>query len=104
MDEFKLPEGQGAPTPTPRFKISNENVVVHNGGSAQGVTIPVRRKIGRDTVTVMEQLGTGNAVLQTHHAIHHDENGHEHIVVNGKYVKLSHTNLKVIRRETVKRG
>ncbi len=86
------------------FRITNQNAVVSNGGSGKGTVVAVRRHIGRDTVTVMENLGTGDTQHQSHHAIHLDESGAEHIIVNGKYVKLSNTTLKVVRRETVKRG
>ncbi len=95
---------QVAAAPKPRFKITNQNVVVSNGGSGAGVTRVVRRHIGRDTFSVTERLGSGNSVSQSHHAIHHDENGVEHVILKGKYVKLSDQNFHIVRKETVKRG
>lgn len=90
--------------PKAQFKITNQNVVVNNGGSGRGVTVTTRRHVGRDTITVQERLGTGDSRSLRHHAIHLDQNGVEHVIVRGKYVKLSNMRFNIVRRETVNRG
>lgn len=95
-----------APAPGPAFKLSNQNVVVSNGGSAFGQTAVIKIKNGRDVVFQSVPIGTvGGGVSQTHHPIWHDENGVEHIrTKEGKHVKLHEQGFNIVRRETANRG
>jgi hypothetical protein len=92
--------------PAPAFKLSNQNVVVSNGGSAYGQTAVIKIKNGREVAFQSVPIGTvGGGVSQTHHPIWHDENGVEHIrTKEGKHVKLSEQNFNIVRRESANRG
>lgn len=88
----------------PAFVLSNQNLVVTNGGSAKGMTAVVKRKNGRDVQFVTVSRGNGNCQSLTHHPIFHDANGEEHIHHKGTHRKVAHLGLNIVRREHVERG
>lgn len=94
--------------PRPSHTVTDQNVVVQRGGAAGGKLTTIKRRMGGrnvQTVTVSNGTTTGG-IIQTHHPIYHDQNGVEHISLDGKtFRKLEHcTHLNIVRRETVKRG
>jgi len=94
-----------APTPKPVHTITNQNLVVNMGGSAQGHTATWKKRMGgRNVQTVTRTVSTGNAQLLKTHAIWHDENGVEHIHYQNQLRKVSDLNLNIVRREPAKRG
>ena len=88
----------------PAFVVSNQNLVVSNGGSAKGMTAVVKRKNGRDVQFVTVNRGNGDCQSLTHHPIFHDVNGEEHIHHKGSFRPVKSLGLNVVRRETVDRG
>lgn len=97
----KTPLMPGAPTPTPVFAVTNVNVVVNEGGSAEGLTVTFVK--GRRKGQTIKR-GTGGGFIQTHHPIFVNAKGVEYINRGNRFIPLATSGLNVVRRETVKRG
>ncbi len=85
------------------MKVTNQNLIVFEGGSAKGITFSRKIKIGKEMAT-QSFTGSGTGGLNSHHPIFRDEKNEEHIHRDGAFIKVSGSDLNIKGRETVNRG